>query len=784
MTDYLGNDEGAFGETATINDLTVKDSFVVGAPAAYSFTVLPPPGDSYILKSSSGVLEWDVDAVGVGDVTGPISSQTGEVCTYSSATGKAISTSGCFASLGRGSVGTPLIPGVAFAVQSAIGTDQFTELRTTTASDSSTLRFVHNSSVKHNIKSDGNSDKLSIEDGSNVQRFAVTSSGVKHGAVGSDYTFPTSRGAADQLLTTDASGVITWENPAISTIIQSPDTLTFAQANDGNFIAESAGTEVINATPSTTIIKGGGANDPTITLRSGILSSLITTQGRNILTFGATNTRVGYDDNEYVDFQSGLIAERVGAIIRTRTDATSGAMIDAATQERVGYDASETVLTSPDGTKFMRVTNADMDLSWGGLLKQEITNVSTLLRGGLTNQSELLLGGSPFGMRYTYDGNTRLQMSASSTFMNSPSQTSQFELDDGDIKFTVNNPANAQFSATSSETYIASLDSLSRVTVSNTSATTSVAGNIREDVDAVSSEYLSPDLASKLQISNATCAISKGGFTRLDIGLSSTVVSGPSGGTSMTYQADVAKMNGILEVTGPADTDIPLIVVGAVGQAADLQRWDVDTSNVSRMDNLGNIFTPNSFVTAANATISGLDATPLNICPSTSTQLNLGYSGIDTLVKSSLTVDNSQQLNMGSTSASVEKPVAIKMVSNAVLIKGQVLKIVDVAGSARVTPVLASDPDNTIVFGVSLGVAVVGGDVDVAIGGLFECSVQNLAIIAIGDPVEKSAVVGQDGRIVSPAVKAGTFGVALTAGVGVVDGSVRVLVAFKKSEVF
>jgi hypothetical protein len=564
------------------------------------------------------------------------------------------------------------------------------------------------------------------------------------------YQLPAATGTLDQFLTCDGAGATAWANVPTSTLIRSPDGITFAQANDGVFVADSEGTEFINATPTTTIFRGGGVDNPEIKLRSGILSSSISTQGRNVFVFGATFTKLGYDLNDsYAEYQSNLIAERVGGIIRKRVDLASGAMIDAATQERIGYDGTQTTITSPNGSNFMRVTNTDMDLSWNGLLKQEISSISTLLRGGITNQSELLLGGGPFGLRYTYEGDARLLMSSTQTFINSPSITSQFNLDDSDVRITLSNPAVRQFSATAAETYIASLNATTRATLTDSTVNIQVAGD------------------SKI--------VSDGTSTRLIA---------PSGGNKLDVLPDSIEASGAFVVKTSDVNAIQIRSNAAAGQAGDLQQWQVNSGTVSRMDNLGNIYTPNSFLTAANAAFGGLDASPLNICPSTSTQLNLGYAGIDTRIKSSLTVENSQQLKLGSSSAMVEKPVSVKMVSNAVLIKGLVLKIVDVGGVARVSPVLAGDPDDSGVFGISLGPAIVGGDVDVAIGGLFECSVQSGAAVSIGDLVEKSPVVGQDGRIISPAIKAGTFGIALTAGVGSVDGSVRVLVAFKKNEVF
>lgn len=141
---------------------------------------------------------------------------------------------------------------------------------------------------------------------------------------------------------------------------------------------------------------------------------------------------------------------------------------------------------------------------------------------------------------------------------------------------------------------------------------------------------------------------------------------------------------------------------------------------------------------------------------------------------------NGVPLRLGHTSASVEKPVSVLMVSNANIIKGIVLKIVNVGGSARVEPVGTADPDSTSIIGVSLAAAVIGGNVEVAVGGLFECSIQSGVTVTVGDSVEKSDA--ETGRIIPVAPNPGTFGVALTTATGSVDGSVRALVMFKKNE--
>jgi hypothetical protein len=167
------------------------------------------------------------------------------------------------------------------------------------------------------------------------------------------YQMPSTTGTADQFLTCDGAGSTAWADIPRSDIIQSPDTLTFVQAVDGVFFGESAGSEFISATPLTTMIRGGGVSTPEIMLRSGVLSSYISTagvKGVNALAFSPAQTQIGLGSDAYSVYSPGLKIGRIGGLIRERVNATQFILSDAAGAERIKYDAAESRVSSPNGS--------------------------------------------------------------------------------------------------------------------------------------------------------------------------------------------------------------------------------------------------------------------------------------------------------------------------------------------------------------------------------------------------------------------------------------------------
>lgn len=144
------------------------------------------------------------------------------------------------------------------------------------------------------------------------------------------------------------------------------------------------------------------------------------------------------------------------------------------------------------------------------------------------------------------------------------------------------------------------------------------------------------------------------------------------------------------------------------------------------------------------------------------------------------TIDG-KYLQLGSSSVVTPKGISMLFLANTSFDAGSLLKIVDSGGSARVTPVASADPADTPIFGVAITSAgAAGDDVEVCIGGMFECIVENGQTINIGDPIGKSNV--DSGRVSTFASSVGTFGVSLSAGTGDVGGTVKIRALFSKNE--
>lgn len=126
--------------------------------------------------------------------------------------------------------------------------------------------------------------------------------------------------------------------------------------------------------------------------------------------------------------------------------------------------------------------------------------------------------------------------------------------------------------------------------------------------------------------------------------------------------------------------------------------------------------------------------------------------------------------------------IIIILQSNGAFGENLLLKVVDVAGEARVTPIEAGDPDSTLAIGFSTNSTTdIDQNVVISVGGIFKAVVENGDTISIGDPIEKSNI--DDGRIRSGG-DTGVIGVALTSGTGDVAGTVTIQGMYSKNELF
>ena len=141
-------------------------------------------------------------------------------------------------------------------------------------------------------------------------------------------------------------------------------------------------------------------------------------------------------------------------------------------------------------------------------------------------------------------------------------------------------------------------------------------------------------------------------------------------------------------------------------------------------------------------------------------------------------VQDDCNIQLGSTSdITTTKGVTVILKSDGIIFNGAVLKIVNIGGTPRVTPVLPADLDSVSVIGVSASsTSGDNEDIEVVIGGIFKAIIAVGNTVNIGDPLEKSDV--NIGRIQSSTVSPGTFGIALSAGTGTVAGDITVSPTF------
>lgn len=126
---------------------------------------------------------------------------------------------------------------------------------------------------------------------------------------------------------------------------------------------------------------------------------------------------------------------------------------------------------------------------------------------------------------------------------------------------------------------------------------------------------------------------------------------------------------------------------------------------------------------------------------------------------------NPNTITLGaSSSLSISRMIQVILPAAGAFASNLVLKVNTLG---QVTPVLSTDDDSIPLVGVSVNAPTgAGADCIVCIGPIFECTVANTSTVDPGDPIEKSDVPGEHGRVSPYAVSPGHFGVALTGGTG------------------
>ena len=210
------------------------------------------------------------------------------------------------------------------------------------------------------------------------------------------------------------------------------------------------------------------------------------------------------------------------------------------TRERFKVDSAEVKLTSPNGNNIMELKDTDFDLTFNSLKKMELSTTQTLLNGGLTNQSQVILGGGPIGFRYSLDTIPRMTMTAGNTTFLSPTGVSRLLLDDNLLSFSVSSFANTQLQVDLASTSLRSENTLTEIILENNAHTLNVLGALRVKNDATQSTIYSPDTLSNLEITNNSLRFRQGGNFRINADTNSSNIYSPDSQTNIGVADGIA----------------------------------------------------------------------------------------------------------------------------------------------------------------------------------------------------------------------------------------------------
>lgn len=336
----------------------------------------------------------------------------------------------------------------------------------------------------------------------------------------------------DRILISDPTAGGRAELNNTETVIKSPDKDSFLSIVNNNVSINSGVTQILEATPQTTILRGGAPLNPTLTLRGGILTPNISIDGREILRFNVGQTDVGFDNATFRTYINAQITDRIAGVVRNKLDATTLTFSDNTSTNRITYDTNRTQILSPSGDNkfevsdtltagyfnnqtrfsadsnvsklqspnggfFMEVSDTEYKMVEGLDTKISITSNTATYTGGINNESTLRLGGLPIGLTYQYGGVNRIIANSAISFLYAPNATNGFYTDIDEANIRYNNTNRIRVVAT--ETQLRDGADVLRVGVFPTSTV-----------------LRSPDTFSEVEVSDSTVKIIVNGNQRID----------------------------------------------------------------------------------------------------------------------------------------------------------------------------------------------------------------------------------------------------------------------------
>lgn len=443
-------------------------------------------------------------------------------------------------------------------------------------------------------------------------------------------------------ITADVEGVTRLDLSNLSSEMLSPDNLTSVVVENDSAIIDSNGTQIINATPSITTIKGGGVNDPTLILRSGIINSSLSNTVGNALSFGLTNTTVGYAGTEGVTYQTGIITERVASIIRKRVDATSMTLYDASSRARVDYGTNNTTLTSGNGTSNIVINNTNSTVNLAGQRVIDLGTSESIFYAA-SEFSSLTLGDSSIGFIYEYDGTRRLEARSTYSRVTSPDAAINSSVDDSNFYVQIDTPKRLEVNKFDSIFRNPTGDNV--MFISSTGSTTISPGIGANNYSAFSATptgvfMSSPDSSSIIEINDSTIYIESEGRKRFEAGGvgDPTIIRGDNtdGITVNTSSVEIAyptTITGNVIANPTAIAVASLDINGPTGLTSNIASFKVNSVELAYISPTGDVH-GNSLTT--DGSIDKQSAGTMTIGSTTQTQLNIGRTTIATNVKGPL----------------------------------------------------------------------------------------------------------------------------------------------------
>lgn len=243
---------------------------------------------------------------------------------------------------------------------------------------------------------------------------------LKNGALTNDFFFPNARGLAGQVITATGTGESSaWLDPAIPTLLKSPDTLTNLTVADDLITAEVAGQNrlVMDATGSTLI-------DPTGQARlkdEATLTTLTNATGGTFFELGDTTSRLSFGGVDALSLLPLVTTIRGGPSGFSELQLGGpvfGLDYRYGSQQRIKISGPASQIFSPDGQGEFDIRNDRALTVVNGITRQELTPSITTIRD--ENNIERIVADSGSTRLNAPTGSNKLTVSSSALQSDGP----------------------------------------------------------------------------------------------------------------------------------------------------------------------------------------------------------------------------------------------------------------------------------------------------------------------------------------------------------------------------